>query len=548
MMSIPVMRTQVYSLLSSRQNVASLLMRTSIHSQASGDEHVIKYPIAWRKKMDKQIKSRKKKSVSSVLTLAKPGKMLVSADNSKHNMYTNEFPNKFVPPSLTSSTWTSHRSPGRQFTIHATKENPSFSRDEDTSFHQLNLTFEVISALRLLDVQKPTCIQSKAIPAILKGSNVMYAAETGSGKTLAYLLPILTNLTRYNQSKYETPYALVLTPTHELCLQVEKMARSLDTGYSFRAFHSTSSYLKLRSGKVKPPDVLITTPTPLIVALNQRCLDLGGLASVVIDECDTMFDDSFAKQTNNILNRINIVDGTRQPLSGDHRTQLIMCSATFPKHANDHLKNLLSMDNLVTLRTGYLHRVPPHITQKFIRVRPSQKMDNLIKLLSSRKDRGTIVFCNYRKSATMVASACDENNIDVVKLDKSLSSKERSEILDRFHNGDVKILIATDLASRGIDTSQACEVINYEVPNNVSDYIHRCGRVGRVGTNNECNVTTFVSHKWEVPLVSQIEEAAKRRTEIQASENIKKKQKFRWNKRQVKLGLQNDEFDDFINE
>uniref|UniRef100_H2YZQ0 RNA helicase n=1 Tax=Ciona savignyi TaxID=51511 RepID=H2YZQ0_CIOSA len=363
----------------------------------------------------------------------------------------------------------------------------------------------------------------------------MFAAETGSGKTLAYLLPIMQRLMEIQRSKggdiddqiYVSPKALVLTPTKELSQQVMKMALSLKLPLQVSSNESISK----TDFNV---DLMVSTPVSLITSLKQRKFELGDIEFVVLDECDTLLDDSFASKIQHILSRFNITAGKKSPLSTSRSAQLVLCSATFPSYASDALDEIISMDDISTVRTGYLHRVSPHVTHNFLRVKPSEKIGELVQLVC-KADRGPVmVFCNTKQSVKRTVKGLHENGIAAMSVDGGMLTKDRYSTLEQFQSGNDDIIVATDIASRGLDTKQVKHVINFEIPHSVSDYIHRCGRVGRVGQTHPGVVTSLVSRKWEVPVVMKIEEAARRREEISGvSANIKASHERRWAQKQM---------------
>ncbi|CAK8678104.1 unnamed protein product [Clavelina lepadiformis] len=499
---------------------------------------VIRYPQALKRAILRRTKPKKMETKKSALNLAKPGKLLVSCDNRSECMFTNEYPNKFSPPSITSSTWTSRKSPGRHFTIHSTRENnPSF-KESIASFYEVGLSEEILKALHLAKIKNPTVIQAKAIPEILAGKNVLMAAETGCGKTYAYLLPILRVLMQLESCASDdilSPEALILTPTKELSKQVVTMGKSLNLGVNFHSVHS-SSFLKLlkkQKSMENTASIVVSTPVPMILALKRKNVDFGKLKFIVLDECDTLCDDSFSKQVQHILNQCSITKGIRIPMAETSPAQLLLCSATFPKYASEVLSDIITMENVEVIRSGYLHRVSPHVTHRFLRVRPSEKLGELVKVIESNQKKQTLVFCNTKASVGKVYQACQENAIPATLIDGSIIAKKRSLTVEDLKNGKESLLITTDLTSRGLDTQKVEHVINFEIPNNVSDYIHRCGRVGRIGQQHAGLVTNLVSKKWEIATVMKIEEAARRREEIEGvSANIKRRHNIRWEQKE----------------
>lgn len=497
---------------------------------------IIRYPVGRQKDFLRAKEKRKKKG--SVITVPKPGKLLISTDDRKLNMYTNEFPTKFEPPTLATQTWTSKKSPGRFFKIHPTRNNPSinYEEKEQVRFNDFGLTLALIEALQRLRVDSPTLIQKKVIPEILNNKNVMLAAETGCGKTYGYLLPIIDKILRENiQDSISTePSAIILTPSKELSSQVVKMADNLNL-----PIHVTdldNFYSKRNKNHLNTSDIVVGTPVIVLTMLRNRKLSLQNIRFAVIDECDTLLDESFSKFTCSILGRLNIKCGMSRPVLGDSEVQLILSSATFPEYAEQALVDIISLSNITAVSTGYMHRISPHVTHTFMRIRPSEKLSTVISLLSESKaqthNKLTMIFCNKKETVYWLTKELIFHGLSAEMMHSGLRSEERASIIQQIQTGKLSILVCTDLSSRGLDTQMIHHVINYEFPNAPSDYIHRSGRVGRVGQNENGTVTSLISRKWEVPLLMQIEEAARRRERIQnVNANIKSHHNQRWNEK-----------------
>lgn len=506
-----------------------------------GNEEVpiIRFPVTKQKEYVKSSTRRKKKG--RVIMVPKPGKLLVSASERKLNMYTNEFPTKFEPPVLASQTWTSHRSPGRHFTIHPTRENPSVltKEKERTTFEGLNLSDTLIEALRDAGVTYPTSIQAKAIPAILDGENVMLAAETGSGKTYAYLLPLAQRLLQMEKEDMldgSGPLALILTPSKELSFQVCQMTQDLNL--SMKTQNLDELWLRKRKQSAKNGNILISTPILALAALRNRRLSLDDVRFVVVDECDTLLDESFSRYVCSILGRMNIKKGVSRPLLSDVEVQLTLCSATFPQYAEKALEDVIALSDISTVSTGYMHRISPHVTHKFLRVKASEKLATLLTFLqeSEKQKETSMVFCNSRKSVIYLTKELAFHGLNVHGIHRELEMKDRQRAVEHLKAGETSVVVCTDVSSRGLDTKNVRHVINYEFPNVASDYIHRSGRVGRVGQSGEGRVTSLISKRYEVPLVMKIEEAARRRERIEGvNANIKAYHADRWDARKMSL-------------
>uniref|UniRef100_A0A8B9TQ27 RNA helicase n=1 Tax=Anas platyrhynchos TaxID=8839 RepID=A0A8B9TQ27_ANAPL len=357
------------------------------------------------------------------------------------------------------------------------------------SFAELGLQPVLLTALQRLEVGRPTAVQRLAIPALLRGRSALCAAETGSGKTLAYLLPLLDQ----EEKKLAAPRGLVVVPSRELAAQVGAVAAALcrPAGLRLRGLTGGGASGGLRR-QLRGPGVavLLGTPGALRDALRRRFLSLGRLRWMVLDEADTLMDESFAG------------------------TQVVVVGATFPAGLSEVLGRFVDVGRFASLATQGLHRLPPHIQQKFVRLKGQDKLPELLQLLKDHPASGgaVIIFCNSASTVNWLGYILDDHKIKHLRLQGQMSAVARAGIFASFQKGDVSVLVCTDLASRGLDTSSVQLVVNYDFPDTLQDYLHRVGRVGRVGSKTPGAVVSFVTHKWDVDLVRKIETAARKRT------------------------------------
>uniref|UniRef100_A0A8B9ZJS8 RNA helicase n=1 Tax=Anas platyrhynchos TaxID=8839 RepID=A0A8B9ZJS8_ANAPL len=327
------------------------------------------------------------------------------------------------------------------------------------SFAELGLQPVLLTALQRLEVGRPTAVQRLAIPALLRGRSALCAAETGSGKTLAYLLPLLDRLL---EKKLAAPRGLVVVPSRELAAQVGAVAAALcrPAGLRLRGLTGGGASGGLRR-QLRGPGVavLLGTPGALRDALRRRFLSLGRLRWMVLDEADTLMDE------------------------------------------------FVDVGRFASLATQGLHRLPPHIQQKFVRLKGQDKLPELLQLLKDHPASGgaVIIFCNSASTVNWLGYILDDHKIKHLRLQGQMSAVARAGIFASFQKGDVSVLVCTDLASRGLDTSSVQLVVNYDFPDTLQDYLHRVGRVGRVGSKTPGAVVSFVTHKWDVDLVRKIE-------------------------------------------
>ncbi|KAJ8019641.1 putative ATP-dependent RNA helicase DDX28 [Holothuria leucospilota] len=468
---------------------------------------------------------------------ARPGKELISAKRKEFNYYQNQLFRTSVPQKLASHGWKHRKSRGDFFTLLAYRGNPSVQDGEirgqsQLSFDDYGIDRRLLTRLEDMDIRKPTIIQDLAIPVLMKGKNALFAAETGSGKTLAYLLPLLNSLLKLRDvcqnEDVGRPWSLILVPAQELAHQVHSVVTNLsrDHGIVCELLDGAGSLKLCKSTLEKPIDVLVATSGRLNMSLKHRLFSLQSIRHTVIDEADTLLDDSFKSSTVHILKKMEINQKPASPLSGSFGSQLIMAGATMPKQATLALGEVLSENSLTVLSTPHLHRIQPHINQKFLRLHTTDKAVTLLKILSqdARKNTSVMIFCNEASTCNWVAYLLEENGFSCLRLNGAMKIQERRGVMEAYQSGSSNILVSTDIASRGIDTSRVEHIINFDFPNHMSDYIHRVGRVGRVSSRKGGRVTSFVVHKWDVDLVHKIETAVRTRESLpRVDANIKRK-------------------------
>ncbi|XP_038073292.1 probable ATP-dependent RNA helicase DDX28 [Patiria miniata] len=509
-----------------------------MQNSAVGQANVITVPKRISEKIDSLRKSRGPIKWRGRVFNARPGKELISAKRKEFNYYQNQTYDKFKPPKLASDGWKHKRSCGDHFTILAFRGNPSLqdrgdSADKPTTFTSFDLNEKLLLALGNMDIKSPTKIQSAAIPSILKGRNVLCAAETGSGKTLAYLLPVLHMLlwetaTHGRATQAGRPRCLVLVPGWELAQQIKFVAASLlkETSLVARYLDGSKSPKSLRHTFLTPADVVISTPGPVLNCLRQKFMTLESATHIVVDECDTMLDDSFCNTLLNILQRMHISTRSQSQTKPFEETQLILAGATMPKQAAETLKDILPEKALEIVATTHLHRIMPHVSQKFLRLHSQDKAAKILEIVTkdSRQSIPVMMFCNEVSTCNWLALFLEESNISVLRLNGDMDPEKRKGVMRSFQKGVSNVLVSTDIGSRGMDTIQVRHVVNFDFPRFMSDYIHRVGRVGRVGGSSGDHVTSFVVHKWDVDLVRKIERAVRVRDALpKVNANIKNK-------------------------
>uniref|UniRef100_A0A674GGN3 RNA helicase n=1 Tax=Taeniopygia guttata TaxID=59729 RepID=A0A674GGN3_TAEGU len=383
---------------------------------------------------------------------------------------------------------------------------PPAEAGQGPTFAELGLQPALLAGLERLSIGRPTAVQRLAIPALRRGRSALCAAETGSGKTLAYLLPLLERLLGRPEAPAEAagpaaPRGLVVLPSRELAAQVGAVAAALcaPAGLAVRGLTGGGAAGGLRRQLRAPPPgpaVLLGTPGALREALRRRFLALERLRWMVLDEADLLMDE----------------------------TQVVVVGATFPAGLSETLAKFTDVGQFVTLSTQSLHRLPPHVQQKFVRLKGRDKLPELLQLLKERPSSGgaVLIFCNSASTVNWLGYILDDHKIKHLRLQGQMSAAARAGIFASFQKGDVSVLVCTDLASRGLDTSSVQLVVNYDFPDTLQDYLHRAGRVGRVGSKAPGAVVSFVTHRWDVDLVRKIETAARKRTGLPGMDSINK--------------------------
>lgn len=507
----------------------------SSHASAITEPVVIRIP----RHMQKQIENVKQVKGKYKIQTVKPGKLLIKSKNPELNQSAGHTFGKFEQPLLSSKGWKHNKSFGDYFTINSIQSSPPFvierqleeSGQENyklVKFSNLNICKELVESLNNCNITHPTTVQLQTIPMLLKGHNILCAAETGSGKTLSYLLPLVQkiraeNATDYNMEIVPKTRSVVLVPSRELADQVAVVARTLCAPFDMliRTVGGGGGVGKIKVAFAKgPPDILVATPGALVKALQRRYLDLSDLSFFVVDEADTMFDPSFAGMVESILLQTRVANMPSETRGPNHKAQLVVVGATFPGGVGEVLNQVTDLASIVTIKSKMLHFLMPHVKQTFLKVKGADKILELhqaLKLLD--KGAGVLIFCNKATTVNWLGYSLEEMGVSHVRLQGDMPADVRAGIFQSFQKGKGDVLICTDIASRGLDTHRVHMVVNYDFPESHTDYIHRAGRVGRAGSVDDGEVLSFVTHPWDVELTQNIETAARRRTSLPGMES-----------------------------
>jgi len=341
-------------------------------------------------------------------------------------------------------------------------------------FSQLGLAPLFSKALAHSGYAEPTPIQRSAIPAILKGLDVLGIAKTGSGKTAAFVLPILQQLEEAGVPSHRAPSVLVLVPTRELADQVSQVVRefmpSLTSRLSCLAVYGGVS-INTQMQALRRVDVLVATPGRLLDLLNKNAVQLASVRTLVMDEADKLLTLGFEEELNQILRLLPI------------QRQNLLFSATLNKDVSA-MQRLILKDPQV-LEIVEVGESLEQIHQRGYFVTEERKGPLLRYLIKHEEMKQVLVFVSSRKKADNLTLKLRKNNIHACAIHSKMGQQTRQETLEVFKGGDLRVLVATDLLSRGIDIENLSHVINYELPRSPKDYIHRIGRTGRADASGD---------------------------------------------------------------
>jgi ATP-dependent RNA helicase RhlE len=340
------------------------------------------------------------------------------------------------------------------------------------SFDTLGLAAELLRAIDEQGYKDPTPIQSKAIPLVLSGRDVMAGAQTGTGKTAGFTLPLLQRLSEKPQPQGRRPIrALVLTPTRELAAQVGESVSTYGRYLPFRSavifggVKINPQIEQLRRGV----DILVATPGRLLDHASQKTLDLSQIEILVLDEADRMLDMGFIHDIRKVLALLP-ENGSRQNL---------LFSATFSDEIKQLADRLLNRPELVEVARR--NTTAERIEQVVHPVDKGRKRELLSHMIGARNWRQVLVFTRTKHGANRLAQQLEKDGLSAAAIHGNKSQGARTRALAGFKSGQVRVLVATDIAARGLDIDQLPHVVNYELPNVPEDYVHRIGRTGRAG-------------------------------------------------------------------
>ena len=350
-------------------------------------------------------------------------------------------------------------------------------------FNKFGLTDPLVQGILATGYTAPTEIQSQALPAALGGNDIIGCAQTGTGKTAAFVLPILDRLSHKRSGGKRVLRALILTPTRELAVQIERSILSYGRFTNLKVLSvyggvSISTQIRVLNRGV---DIVVATPGRLLDHMERRTIKLGGVEVLVLDEADRMLDMGFINDVRRIVGRM------------PKKRQTLLFSATISPEIETLAADMLKTPKVIQI--GRARNPIETITQHIYAVEKPQKMDLLLYMIEDWKMFSVLVFSRTKYGADKISRRLARAGVVAVAIHSGRTQNQRQRALDGFGRGEYQVMVATDIAARGIDVEGISHVINYDVPTHAEDYVHRIGRTGRAAATGDA--ITFVSSEEE---------------------------------------------------
>jgi len=362
-------------------------------------------------------------------------------------------------------------------------------RKDKMKFEDFQISKETLKVISKIGFEEPTPIQASAIPLVMQGGDVIGQAQTGTGKTAAFGIPIIE---MHKRSK--RPFAIILEPTRELAVQVAQELNKIGSGrnvHAFPVYGGKSMENQIRTLKTGV-DIVVGTPGRVIDHIQRKTLILSDIRIVVLDEADEMLDMGFIEDIETILK------------STPAERQTLLFSATMPQPILNITKKFMRSPEKIRINPRDV--VVPEIKQVFYEVRDADKINALTRLIDVEDPQLAIIFCHTKRDVDDVAMKLQQMGYNASALHGDFTQSHRDEVMEKFKKGKLDILVATDVAARGLDIQNVTHVINFSIPQNPESYIHRIGRTGRAGRSGIA--ITFVTPR-EYRHLKLIERTAK---------------------------------------
>ena len=371
-------------------------------------------------------------------------------------------------------------------------------------FEDLKLISPILTALKDQNYSEPTEIQAKSIPLVLNGYDVLGSAQTGTGKTAAFAIPIIQHLMNGEQNhlKNRKISSLIVTPTRELAIQIEENFKAYSKYTKIRStviFGGVSQHSQTRALK-NGIDILIATPGRLLDLMNQGYISLKGIKYFVLDEADRMLDMGFIHDIKKIIQKL------------PKKRQSLFFSATMPQNIVDLSRQILVNPKKVSVNP--VSSAAETIKQFLYTTNKDKKRNLLLHILSDPKLEQVLLFSRTKHGANKIVKNLSKKNINCAAIHGDRNQNQRQKALKDFKDGNIRVLVATDIAARGIDINKLRYVINYDIPNESETYVHRIGRCGRAG---EEGIAISICEPEENAYVRDIEKLIKQKIPLISS-------------------------------
>ncbi|TVX81598.1 DEAD/DEAH box helicase [Corynebacterium sp. NML180780] len=389
-------------------------------------------------------------------------------------------------------------------------ESSEENAEPENGFTTLSLPDNVIAAVKKVGFEKPSAIQAETIPLLMQGRDVVGLAQTGTGKTAAFALPILS---RIDTSK-RYPQALILAPTRELALQVSDSFQSFADhlgGVHILPIYGGQAYGIQLSGLRRGAQIIVGTPGRVIDHLEKGSLDISSLRFLVLDEADEMLNMGFQEDVERILE------------DTPDEKQVALFSATMPKAIRRISRDYLNDPEEVTVKSET--RTNTNITQRYLFTAHRNKLDAITRILEVTEFEAMIVFVRTKNETEELAEKLRARGFSAAAINGDIAQQQRERTVDQLRDGRLDILVATDVAARGLDVERISHVLNFDIPNDTESYVHRIGRTGRAGRSGEAilfvtprerrmlrsieRVTNAKIEEMDLPTVDEVNESRK---------------------------------------
>lgn len=374
-----------------------------------------------------------------------------------------------------------------------TENNPT-NPLTDVQFTSLELDSRILSGLESAKFTHATPIQAMTLPLALEGNDVAGQAQTGTGKTAAFLLAVFNQLLKRKNEGFGTnPRSFILAPTRELAIQIHRDAESLgaDTGLRFGLAYGGVDYEKQRAYLKDGVDVLIGTPGRLIDYFKQKVYNLKHIEVVVLDEADRMFDLGFIDDIRFLLRR----------MPPPEKRQSMLFSATLSHRVMELAYEHMNSPETLTVETEQV--TADLVEQKVFYPANDEKLSLLIGLMRTLEAHHSMVFTNTRAAADRVGRTLNANGISSAVISGRVRQEKRQKLLKRFHDGEVPVLVATDVAARGLHIPDVTHVFNFDLPQDAPDYVHRIGRTARLGAKGDAISFACEDYAFHLPEIEE---------------------------------------------